>query len=125
MSPQHLKQWQTAAVTSKQERESENETVQEAVSHLLRLKVVRMLRCWRAFAEEEFSERMREARAARHYHQLLQHRVFMAWKDRHMTMIRKRVLKVQCGRFENSRLLSSCYVKWRWQVSFESECGLL
>lgn len=104
-------------MASRQQREREDERVEEARTDLVRLRVARMLQTWRVFAEEECSGRMREARATRHYHQQLLQCMLVAWKDRHVTMLKKKLLKVQSARFESCRLLSSCYIKWRQQVS--------
>lgn len=104
------------AAKSKQQREREDEMAEEDRAHLLRLKVVRVLHVWREFAEAESSERMKEGRAACHYQQVLLHHVFLAWRDRLVLMKRNQLLREQCARFESSRLVAACYIRWRRQV---------
>lgn len=101
---------------NKQKRQRKDEIMSEAVAHLLSLKAGRILHSWRREAVEEITERLALARASHHYQRVLQHRVLVAWQNRHQIILRKKQLNDLREKFESSRLLSGCYVKWRRQV---------
>lgn len=113
-----MREWRGVIVTNRQEMEREEEMVSEARAQLTRLRLVRVLQTWR----ERVYERVLEARATLHHQQWLKQRVLLAWKYSHVTLLRKRMLRAQGEMFENSRLLSSCYIRWRQQVRV-GECN--
>ena len=99
------------------QRDQEDEIVSGASAHLLRCRAQRVLCTWRVFAESAIAERLGQARAARHYRQVLLCKGLEAWCSRHRVMARKRQLATHCKHFRAARLLSACYAQWRRQVS--------
>lgn len=120
---QCVRQWRATAVAERQQREREDEVVSEAQTYLLRLRAQRLLHTWRGCAKDEISKRTKEARADSHYHHVLQMKGFVAWCDNHKATLRKKHLSKLSARFNNSRVLSTCYAKWRIQVRQEKVFG--
>lgn len=113
---QVLRCWRELAVTERIHREEANRQVETAKSHLSLARARRILRRWREEVEEGRRERVCLWRAVKHYHQKLGRKALRAWLVRLRLTQRKTALSQRCDWFESSRLLASCYSKWRLQV---------
>lgn len=114
---QFLRKWREVALARMQQREREDRVVLDTSAHLLRSKAHRLLHTWKEFAEEEVSGRVSATKAERHYHQVLRLKMLTAWRARHQTAARKKLLQRQCEMFRDCRLVTGCYATWRRQVT--------
>ena len=103
-------------MTKQMSREEEDERMETIQSHLTWARAQRTLWRWREKVKVRKYENACIRRADLHYQQKVTRKVLTFWLTRLHLIRRKEELNRKCDWFVNSRLLASCYSKWRLQV---------
>lgn len=102
------------------QKQAEDEMLHESLVQLQRLKLFQIFTLWRKRVSFNTAQRLSEERAQLHHKKNMLAKCLTAWHTYHRLQLRKTLLQRQGVWFENTRLLSLTYARWRVQVGTQN-----